>query len=393
MIPDLETPFSRFPNTDHSAIERKDQSISAVITERQQQLNAVLQDVSGLESVMDKIKGLHRQLLEEKDKIIQSMNLHKGLVSALWRFPSELLSYIFVHCLPETEHLLPASKLAPMLLTRICRRWREVAARTSDLWCGVIVDVDDEDWQQAAFCYDSWLKRSQDRPLSLALRCFEDDATNLRTLLQPYMNRISSLQIVFVDPVTPELLLDDLPALQELTISTSYHMWRPTIAQSISRLPFTLRSLKVVGPSAFDFDRLSSFNPVWAHLTHVEIALEPFAHTNLQSLRISNASPLRMASLFPDLFNALTLPNLRVLEARYIRPWPHEELKAFLVRSGCPLESLIFGTRVMTTNEQRAEYIILVPSLEVVVDYMRGDYFGYRRLAQQYGIGRRRHVL
>ncbi|KAG0697944.1 hypothetical protein DFH29DRAFT_128074 [Suillus ampliporus] len=353
------------------------------------------------------------------------MNLHKGLVSALWRFPSELLSHIFVHCLPETEHLLPASKLAPMLLTGICRRWREVAVGMSRLWCGVIVDVDDEDWQQAVFCYDSWLKRSRDRPLSLALRCFENDATNLRSLLQPYMNQISSLHIVFVDPLTPEILLNDLPALQELTISTSYHMWCPTIAQSISRLPSTLRSLKVVGPSGFDFNRLSSFDPVWAHLTHVEIAvrqpnliiqllqlgpnlssleigigfgdevplkLEPFAHANLQSLCISNAYPLRMADMFPDMFNALTLPNLRVLEARYIRPWPHEELKAFLARSSCPLERLVFGTGVAVTDEQRAEYVVLIPSLEVVVDYMRGDYFGHRRIAHQYGIGRSRHV-
>ncbi|KAG1738955.1 hypothetical protein EDB19DRAFT_1593863, partial [Suillus lakei] len=98
------------------------------------QLDAVLQEVSGLESVMDRIKDLHQQLLKKKDNIIQSMNLHRGLVSALWSFPTEILSLIFVHCLPETEHLLPSSKLAPMLLTRICRRWRDVAVGMSSLW-------------------------------------------------------------------------------------------------------------------------------------------------------------------------------------------------------------------------------------------------------------------
>jgi hypothetical protein len=101
---------------------------------------------------------------------------------------------------------------------------------------------------------------------------------------------------------------------------------------------------------------------------------------------------MRMGNLFPDLFNALTLPNLRVLEARYIRPWPHEELKTFLARSSCPLESLILGTGVTTTDEQRGEYINLIPLLDVVVDHRRGDYFGYRRLTHQYGNSRRRHL-
>ncbi|KAG1771060.1 hypothetical protein EV702DRAFT_659273 [Suillus placidus] len=409
----LGTPYSTFPNTDHGA---QHENISAVITERQQQLDAVLQEVSGLESVMDRIKNLHQQLLKKKDNIIQSMSLHRGLVSALWRFPSELLSLIFVHCLPETEHLLPSSKLAPILLTRICRRWREVAVGMSSLWCGVTVDIDHEDWQRAAFFYDAWLERSRDRPLSLALKCFKNDATNLRSLLEHHTNQISSLHIIlFANTFTPDLLLNDLPALQELTITTFDSLWyTPSFAQSISRLPFTLRRLRVVGPSAFDFDRIVSCNPVWAHLTHVEIAIrqpnlilqllqlglnlsslaiglgfydevpstfEPLAHANLQSLCISSAFPMCMGNSFPDVFNALTLPKLRVLEARHIRPWPHEELKTFLARSNCPLESLVFGTGVTTTDEQRGEYIVLIPFLDVVMDHRRNDFFGSRRLA------------
>ncbi|KAG2364635.1 hypothetical protein BDR07DRAFT_1330300 [Suillus spraguei] len=424
IISDLETPYSTFPHINHSAIGRN-KSTNAVVTEGQQRLDAVSQEVSELDRIMDRIKNIHLQLLNRKDNIIvHSMDSNSGLVSALWRLPSELLSLIFVHCLPETEHLLPSSKLAPMLLTRICRRWREVATGMSSLWCRVIVDINSEDWQRTAFCYDVWLKRSRDRPLSLALKCFKNNTTYLRSLLEPRTNQISSLHIIlFVNPFTPELLLNDLPVLQELTITASNPLWcTPSFAQSFSRLPFTLRRLIVAGPAAFDFDRIISCNPVWAHLTHVEIAIcqpnlilqllqlgpnlssleiglsfydgvslafEPFVHKNLQSLCISNASPMRMENLYPDLFNALTLPNLRLLEVRYIRPWPHEELKTFLTRSSCPLESLIFGTGVTTTDEQREEYVILVPFLDVVVDPKRGDYCGYRRLTQRYGIDRR----
>lgn len=319
--------------------------------------------------------------------ITKSMDSNRGLVSALWRFPSELLSLIFAHCLPETEHFLPSSKLAPMLLTRICRRWREVATGMSSLWSRVIVDIDSEDWQRTAFCYNVWLERSRDRPLSLALKCFKDNTTYLRSLLEFHTNQISSLHIIlFVNAFTDPL-------------------WcTPSFAQSISRLPSTLRRLIVAGPAAFDFDRIVSCNPVWAHLTHVEIAIcQP--NLILQLLQLGpNLTSLEVGLSFydgvslafepfahknPDLFNALTLPNLRLLEARYIRPWPHEELKTFLARSSCPLESLIFGTGVATTDEQRGEYVILVPFLDVVVDPKRGDYCGYRRLTQCYCIDRR----
>lgn len=338
--------------------------------------------------------------------ITKSMDSNRGLVSALWRFPSELLSLIFAHCLPETEHFLPSSKLAPMLLTRICRRWREVATGMSSLWSRVIVDIDSEDWQRTAFCYNVWLERSRDRPLSLALKCFKDNTTYLRSLLEFHTNQISSLHIIlFVNAFTAELLLNDLPVLQELTITAPDPLWcTPSFAQSISRLPSTLRRLIVAGPAAFDFDRIVSCNPVWAHLTHVEIAIcQP--NLILQLLQLGpNLTSLEVGLSFydgvslafepfahknPDLFNALTLPNLRLLEARYIRPWPHEELKTFLARSSCPLESLIFGTGVATTDEQRGEYVILVPFLDVVVDPKRGDYCGYRRLTQCYCIDRR----
>ncbi|KAG2351237.1 hypothetical protein BDR07DRAFT_89498 [Suillus spraguei] len=56
------------------------------------------------------------------------------------------------------------------------------------------------------------------------------------------------------------------------------------------------------------------------------------------------------------LFNIVTLPNLRVIEASRMGMWPHEEFKAFLRRSGCPLEKLVFGAASFSTAQQRAEY-------------------------------------
>ncbi|KAG1837746.1 hypothetical protein C8R48DRAFT_585410, partial [Suillus tomentosus] len=111
--------------------------IHAIISERQQQLDAVLHEISGLQSVMDGIKNIHRQLLKKKDRIRHSMILHKGLTSRLWRLPTEVLSQIFHHCLPDhcfPESNRPSALEAPVLLTGVCRRWREVAVNTPSLW-------------------------------------------------------------------------------------------------------------------------------------------------------------------------------------------------------------------------------------------------------------------
>ncbi|KAG1756715.1 uncharacterized protein EDB91DRAFT_1213476 [Suillus paluster] len=403
IIPDLETPYSKLPSANHSNIKRDDSSISAVITERQQQLDAVSHEISDLETIMDSVKNHHQQLVEKKEKIIQSMNFHKGLVSVLWRLPTEVLAQIFHHCLPDFrrwEHAYswPCLKReAPMVLTRVCRRWRDVVVGIPSLWCKLYLRKHRK-WEQAAFCYNLWLKRSRGFPLSLALNCYENDATTLRSLLQPYTNQISSLYIECFQGANAERMWKDLPALQELTIRANRKL--PAAPQTVSRLPFTLRNLKLVGQFVGP-KRLSSLNPIFAQLTNIELAvhqpnallhllqlspnlssltigigpgllrraLQPFTHVKLQSLRIAYVYDCTL----PKLFNALSLPNLRMLVAPDSRPWPHEELKALLARSNCPLESLISGNGA-TTDEQRAEYIALIPSLEVVVDPKYRDY-------------------
>ncbi|KAG1774384.1 hypothetical protein EV702DRAFT_1047744 [Suillus placidus] len=427
MGPALDTPYSRasIPNINHPAIEPNSKSISAILIERQQQLDAVLCEISGLETVIDGIKNFHQQLTGRKEKIIQSMTFHKGLESSLWRLPTEVLSQIFHRCLPEDEYLTPSPNLAPMLLTRICRPWRNVAVDMPSLWCRLHVEIDvrsedDEDssdivwvgpvsgvevddriWQQVAFCYDSWLKRSQGRPLSLA---FERSPSTkfLGSLLQPYMNQISSLSIHFPRQAERlQLLLKDVPALRELVVLGVEPHGIQNMTQYISQLPSTMRVLDVI-PLSLDVCGVSSLNPIWAHLTHVKISLRhpdaflhlinlcpnlssltvrvarfyeqrtlgPFTHTNIQSLCIIYHMTTTTTSSLAGLFDALSLPNLRVLEACciYECPWPHEQLRDLFARSKCPLERLIFSGRVMVKDVPRTEYVALIPSLDVVVN-------------------------
>lgn len=191
-------------------------------------------------------------------------------------------------------------------------------------------------------------------------------------------------------------ILDILsPTLQELIIDIED--MTDSQVQSISQLS-TLRSLHVL-ESTFHVELLSSFDPaLWARLTNITIgadgpdtvlhlfrlapnlssfhmlymldgipSLEPFTHTKLQSLRITSDCGRMSTRQLSKLFDTLSLPNLRVFQVNGEPPWPHEEFKAFLTRSKCPLETLILGTEVGTRHEQRAEYVALIPSLKVLV--------------------------
>ncbi|KAG2137913.1 hypothetical protein DEU56DRAFT_945527 [Suillus clintonianus] len=400
-IPDLETPCSRFPNTDQSATHT-DQSVCAIITERQQQLDIVLREISGLKTMMDSIKNLEQQLVVKKDRITESMNLHKGLLSGLWRLPTEILSQIFHQCLPKST---PLSKpRALLLLTRVCRRWREVVICIPSLWCRLYMEVSWRNrWEREGPIYDSWLKRSQGRPVSLAVFCQKDDAAKIQSLIHPYISQITSLFIKFYGDADL-LLLDDLPALQEFAIQMvpdedDSNGCIPAIEQSFWRLPSTLRSLKVVDEELHQVP-LSSLGPVGAHLTNLDIStlrrpsavlhllqlcpnlsslkislftengetLEPFMHTKIQTFRIEHYC--HIIQPFSDLFNALSLPSLRILEVHYVygERCPHAVLKAFLARSKCPLESLVFSRGNVVTDVERAEYSTLIPSLNILLE-------------------------
>ncbi|KAG1830290.1 hypothetical protein DFJ58DRAFT_824714 [Suillus subalutaceus] len=140
-----------------------------------------------------------------------------------------------------------------------------------------------------------------------------------------------------------------------------------------------LTNLEIVVDGLDSFPRLLRLCPNLSSLTMIGIftaieTSELLTHANLQSLRISGHLHLESIGNL-GLFDAITLPNLRALEVRNIGQWPHEEFKAFLIRSQCPLETLIFGGGVMTTDQWLAEYVTLFPSLELVVDPMRSTFY------------------
>ncbi|TDL16200.1 hypothetical protein BD410DRAFT_795608 [Rickenella mellea] len=53
------------------------------------------------------------------------------------RAPVEILSNIFVHCLPVDRYAIPVNDRAPINVSSVCKQWREIAIRIPLLWCGI----------------------------------------------------------------------------------------------------------------------------------------------------------------------------------------------------------------------------------------------------------------
>ena len=91
--------------------------------------------------------------------------LHSSSISLL--IPPEILTQIFLYCIPSEQFPIPSINEAPLLLTRISSYWRTLAINTPDLWSAFHINYKDPAEDIPAT--NLWLNRSTNRPLSLSL--------------------------------------------------------------------------------------------------------------------------------------------------------------------------------------------------------------------------------
>ncbi|KAJ7193872.1 hypothetical protein GGX14DRAFT_321653, partial [Mycena pura] len=81
---------------------------------------------ASLEEVQTAIRRLHRKQQELERRL--------GLiVYPVLTLPTEIVSRIFIDCLPDHGRVCPSQR-TPLLLAQICRCWRDIALETCELW-------------------------------------------------------------------------------------------------------------------------------------------------------------------------------------------------------------------------------------------------------------------
>ncbi|KAF7337875.1 F-box domain-containing protein [Mycena venus] len=114
--------------------------------------------------------------------------------------PSEILTLIFIQCLPDEDFVIPSPTTAPFLLCAVCHRWRQITLSTRILWSSLALrpicmlnrtpydrddfnqmrllrghnalsfdcpELSDTEGADAVELYDTWLSRARGAPLSL----------------------------------------------------------------------------------------------------------------------------------------------------------------------------------------------------------------------------------
>ncbi|KAJ7666163.1 hypothetical protein DFH06DRAFT_1295311 [Mycena polygramma] len=302
--------------------------------------------------------------------------------------PTEILAEIFIMCLPAYARRFGFDRLlkkprflrpseAPLLVASVCRRWREVAISTAQMWLSLDLNssfgkrrgIDSEGVVSA------WLERALPYPLSFTVIMNRSDCPIMMKELNRQCERwnIVELCVPKRDPFAFDEVRGRLHYLEKLYLS--FEIDCPHLVRSFAEAP----QLKVVrlqqtgrGREPLSYP-ISSLLP-WHQLTSLTLdeyfgvdcieilrqcsalvdcffmifnakrsgesilSLPPIMHCCITSFSITGAA----ADM--DIIRLLELPALRVLELEFGHTTSLDDaglLVLFISRSRCQLETLI----------------------------------------------------
>ncbi|CAA7261324.1 unnamed protein product [Cyclocybe aegerita] len=160
------------------------------------------------------------------------------------RLPVEVISRIFVHCLPPQSPLSGVGYLGylesrcpkqrtqhpGLVVAAVCQSWRQIALATPRLWSVAVMKIEESDVAAQAEMTADWLGRSGALPLSLEIRQIKPDSSSIsysRRIRKPidltpifeavsaHILRLKRLEVQ-VDAELLDLLRGEAPMLREL---------------------------------------------------------------------------------------------------------------------------------------------------------------------------------
>ncbi|KAJ7803743.1 hypothetical protein B0H13DRAFT_1671541, partial [Mycena leptocephala] len=113
---------------------------------------------------------------DELAKMHKLFDPYLALLSPIRTMPVEILQEIFMACLPTRHDSIMHASHIPLILGRVCSRWRTISLSTPVLWSSVHVIVPstagDQGHKEVRLACESlqlWLRRSGDCLLSIAI--------------------------------------------------------------------------------------------------------------------------------------------------------------------------------------------------------------------------------
>ncbi|KAJ6492580.1 hypothetical protein C8R47DRAFT_1121152 [Mycena vitilis] len=342
-------------------------------------LEAARVRVAELQMQIPRLERTLSQLRIEQSQAQKRLSSYKYPVLTL---PNEVTSEIFMHIVPPYDHEFPplAGPHSPTLLTQICRRWRDVALATPELWSVISSDDYRAGVARGARMIRLWLERSRCCPLYLELGTDDElveaviphrasvkylridlDAGNLRMLdgPMPFLRYL----LLDVDEEVDGIALTEVPLLRTVTLVNK--------AALRLKLPWAqLTSLALLNVHSSDCVPilLQTRNLVRCELhfcqeTRNTEPQQDIPLPSLESLIFTDPGEQSVTDFLP----ALTVPALRSLQIpeSYLLPNPIDSLKAFILKSGCQLVKLFIADVILVLEDSYREAFPLLRKLSV----------------------------
>ncbi|KAJ7921457.1 hypothetical protein B0H13DRAFT_1984779 [Mycena leptocephala] len=255
--------------------------------------------------------------------------------SPIFLLPPEITATIFGHCDPS-DTPRPSPHAAPLLLTQICRQWREICLDTPDLWASIAFGD-----TGSIELLETWLSRTRNHPLTVSLKSSDETrAAQLMEAVKPYCAQWQDVRFNLPMSAHLQLNLTAFPHLERLALICPMQGLR-----SGTTVPIVFRD----APLLRDVEISNLLHYVQVDLPFEQLTAchlnTPFDATQTIAIlrRFSNLLHLSCGS------DVLPLPfelhSLRTLEIRnlHILPdltVPHRALQSFLSRSSCDLQFL-----------------------------------------------------
>ncbi|KAK7018499.1 F-box domain-containing protein [Favolaschia claudopus] len=344
-------------------------------------LQRLAQDRARLAELDPQILELERALAvlrSQRSALKERLAAYKYPVLTL---PNEVIAEIFVHFIPEYPACPPlAGSQSPILLTHICRLWREIAHSTPKLWRAVSLS------SRNPFSLNPnniWLGRAGCFPLAIRMHEADVDTVHesaLSAAILPYRLRCEYLELRLEQyvPYLPRIE-GDFPHLKHLDLELDEEL---DVKFEFSHVPM-LRSARldvfaarwIVLPwsqlttLALHTIALETCVPILEKATNLSVCnLGLFIHDencianprimlpHLKSLKVNGDG---LMNTFLDSFTLPLLSKLDICE-ELLGPDQISSLTTFISRSECKLQHL----RISCIKSDPATYSAAFPSIQ-----------------------------
>ncbi|KAJ7465284.1 hypothetical protein FB451DRAFT_1263181 [Mycena latifolia] len=350
--------------------------------------------VASLDNKIDQLRAQLVDLRSLRRKRRKTIEKLRAITSPLRHLPPEILSLIVMQCprAGDQDQVLrnPDPHVAPLLLVRICSRWRHIALATPMLWTDSLqAPLTKLRWP--IILMNNWVVNAAPLPISLAARCYSSEvlkqALTVTSRFKALHLQLSTRSIYALrDRIPRELHID----VENLRINIQYHKADPFPRHSASRwcpprrltpallkfcLPWTqLTHLRVDEPLYFDsmtvlvqcinligctFGTLASFDDDEDVGIHERTTFPFLADANF-------SFDLLDSDTAGNFFAPLILPALKklVLQSTLYHPivWSNTAFNSFQMQSAFTLETL--ELHVLITTEDLGRLLGNLPTLK-----------------------------